>query len=333
MKLDALLAGDMPELVGRARTLADIGFDGAFTFEGNRDVFFPLVVAAEHTDLDIYTNVAIAFPRSPMHVAYQAYDLHRWSEGRFALGLGTQIRTHITRRYSAVWDKPLSQMREFVQATKAIFSAWQDGAKLDFHGDYHSFDLMPPIFDPGPLPTGPPPVWLGALGPKMTAMVGEEADGLLIHPFHTRRSLEELTMPALERGLRRRRAGREGFTFGVDVIVGPCDDAGADSVRAACRMNVAFYASTPAYRVTLDTHGWGELQPELQRLTREGRWDEMSALVPDEIVDEIAIIGTPAEVAAGIRDRYDGLADRVGFSLGAQVGDELLAEVVERLKG
>jgi probable F420-dependent oxidoreductase len=331
MKFDALLGGDLSELTERAPALADIGFDGVFTFEGNRDVFYPLVIAAQSTDLDLYTNVAIAFPRSPMHVAYQAYDLQRWSNGRFALGLGTQIRTHIQRRYSSTWDRPLSQMREFLHSTRAIFDAWDGDGSLSFAGDYYSFDLMPPIFNPGPLPSGPPPIWLGALGPKMTEMVGAEADGLLVHPFHTSRSLEELTLPNLRAGRAAAPEGRVPFTLGVDVIVGPHGDENADAVREACRTNVAFYASTPAYRVTLDVHGWGDLQPELRTLTREGRWAEMSALVPDEVLDEIAIIGTPAQVADGLLDRYVGIADRVGLSLGAQVSDEALADVLERV--
>ncbi|MCH7788959.1 MAG: LLM class flavin-dependent oxidoreductase, partial [Acidobacteria bacterium] len=217
MKVDALLGGDLAELTARAPALAEMGFDGVFTFEGNRDVFYPLVIAAQQTDLDLYTNVAIAFPRSPMHVAYQAYDLQRWSNGRFALGLGTQIRTHIERRYSATWDRPLSQMREFLQATRAIFEAWEGDGSLSFDGDYYSFNLMPPIFNPGPLPSGPPPIWLGALGPKMTEMVGAEADGLLVHPFHTSRSLEELTLPRLEAGLSAAPDGGAPFTLGVDV--------------------------------------------------------------------------------------------------------------------
>jgi probable F420-dependent oxidoreductase len=328
MKFDALLGGDLDELMSRAPALAEIGFDGVFTFEGNRDVFYPLVVAAQQTDLDLYTNVAIAFPRSPMHVAYQAYDLHRWSNGRFALGLGTQIRPHIERRYSSNWDRPLSQMREFVQATRAIFDAWQGDGSLSFSGDYYSFDLMPPIFNPGPLSSGPPPIWLGALGPKMTEMVGVEADGLLVHPFHTSLSLEELTLPRLAAGRARAPERAAPFTLGIDVIVGPCDDENAEIVRETCRANVAFYASTPAYRVTLDVHGWGELQPELRTLTREGRWAELASLVPDEILDEIAIIGTPAQVANRLVERYGGVADRVGLSVGAQVTDDALAEVL-----
>lgn len=329
MKLDTTLMGALADVPETARNLAAAGFDGVFTFEGNTDIFFPLVLAAEHTDLDLATNVAIAFPRSPMHLAYQAWDLHKQSEGRFSLGLGTQIRPHIERRYSATWGRPVAHMRELVEATRAIFSCWQDGTPLDHHGEYYDFDLMTPIFVPDALPWGPPPIWLGALGPKMTQMAGEVADGLWIHPFNTRTFVTEHTLPNLAEGAQR--AGRDPATIalGIDVMVGVYrTEEERETAVNGCRFNLAFYGSTPAYRVTLDAHGWGDLQPRLRTLTKENRWDEMGSVVDDEILHTIAVVGTPDECAAQLRDRYGDLASRLGFSLPYGPSTELLAELV-----
>ncbi|HVW81281.1 MAG TPA: TIGR03617 family F420-dependent LLM class oxidoreductase, partial [Mycobacteriales bacterium] len=202
LPVDAHLVAPVGEEDVAARRLADLGFDGAFTFEGAHDAFFPLVTAARSgADLDLMTNVAIAFPRSPLALAYGAWDLQTLSRGRFRLGLGSQIKTHVERRYGSRWGSPVAQMREWVEAIHAIFAAWQSGEKLDFRGEYTSHTLMTPTFDPGPNEFGPPPVLLGALGPKMTQVTAEVADGLLTHPFNSRRHLLERTLPAVDTGL------------------------------------------------------------------------------------------------------------------------------------
>lgn len=336
MKFDMALSADLGGVQAQAQAYEAMGVDGVFTFEGQRDVFFPLVTAATHTGLDLYTNVAIALPRSPMHLAYQAFDLHRLSEGHFALGIGSQIKPHITKRYSAVWDRPVAQMRELMAATKAIFACWQDGERLDFRGDYYTFTLSTPIFEPGPLEWGAPPIWAGALGPKMTQMTAETADGILIHPFCTEQFLRTKTMPAVKAGLAA--AGRTGddFTFGVGVIVGlygdDADESEAWKVEQRCRSNLGFYGSTPAYRVVLDAHGWGELQDELNRLTKEGRWADIGDVWDDEMVHTLSVQGTPTEAAAEIKSRFGGLADRIHLSLhGAP--QHLVAELFDALKG
>ncbi|MGI9604077.1 MAG: TIGR03617 family F420-dependent LLM class oxidoreductase [Acidimicrobiales bacterium] len=330
MHIDTALMGTLAEVPERARMLAAAGFDGLFTFEGNSDIFFPLVLAAEHTDLDLATNVAIAFPRSPMHLAYQAWDLHRQSGGRFSLGLGTQIRPHIERRFSATWGRPVAHMRELVEAVQAIFACWQDGVTLDHHGDYYDLDLMTPIFVPEALPWGPPPIWLGALGPRMTQMAGEVADGVWIHPFNTRTLLVDHTLPNLHAGIDRAGRDRNDVKLGVDVMVGVHrTDEERETAINGCRFNLAFYGSTPAYRVTLDAHGWGDLQPQLRSLTKENRWDELGAVVGDEVLHTIAVVGTPEECAEQLRDRYGDVATRLGFSLPYSAAPDLLADLVQ----
>jgi probable F420-dependent oxidoreductase len=219
MRVDTQLTAALGAVADQARQLRDAGFDGVFTFEGPHDVFFPLVEAAAVNDLDLYTNVAIAFPRSPLHLAHQAWDLQARSGGRFALGLGTQVRRHIESRYSAPWERPVARMRELVLAIRAIFESWQTGTGVDFRGDFYTHTYSPPIFRPAPLPAGPPPVWVGAVGPMLTQTVAEVADGLLVHPFHSERFLSEHTLPNLERGLARANRQREGFTLVADVIV------------------------------------------------------------------------------------------------------------------
>ena len=332
--VDSVLDAPYAGIEQQARDLAAMGFDGAFTLESNRDVLFPLALAARSgAGLHLYPNVAIAFPRSPMHLAYQAWDLQQLTEGRFALGLGSQIRPHIEKRYSARWDRPVRQMRELVAATKAIFRTFHEGEPLAFRGDYYTFTLMTPTFIPPPLEWGPPPIWMGALGPQMTRAAAEVADGVLIHPFNTERFLREQTLPRVEAGLAA--SGRARADFGLTVTTIVCV-YGTDEERVAaergCRFNLAFYGSTPSYRVTLDVHGWEGLQPELNRLTKEGRWAEMGELIDDEVLRTICVCGTPAEVAAQLRARFAGLADRVAFSVPYGVRPELLAEVLDLLR-
>lgn len=331
MKYDMVLA-NRDDAEHAARALHEMGFDGAYTQEGNRDVFFPLLLAARAAPLDLYTNVAIAFPRSPMHLAYTAFDLQRASQGRFALGLGSQIRPHIEKRYSARWDHPVKQMREYVQALHAIFDCFHEGKKLDFRGEYHTFTLMTPTFVPEPLPWGPPPIWMAALGPVMTRTAAEVADGVLIHPFNSERFLREVTVPAVAEGLRRSGRARDGFTLGVDVILCVYGDEEEQAVaEQGCRFNTAFYASTPSYRVTLDVHGWGDRQPRLNEMTKAGRWGEIGSVVDDELLDTVCVRGTPAEAAAVVRSRYADLADRVSFSVPYAVRPDTLAAFVAEL--
>jgi probable F420-dependent oxidoreductase len=246
-----------------------------------------------------------------MHLAYTAHDLQRASGGRFALGLGTQVRKHITQRYGGTWESPVEQLRECVLAIRAIQTSWQDGTPLSFEGRWSTHTYCPPLFDPGPVPGGPTPLYVGAVGPRMVTMAAQVADGLLVHPFCTARSLTEHTWPLVDAGL----AGRTGFTLvgQATVAVGRTSEELARA-RDAVRSLICFYVSTPAYRFVLDVHGWGELQPKVRELTRAGRWDELTAAVPDEVVDAVAISGDPDEVAAQLAERY-ARCDRVGLSM------------------
>jgi probable F420-dependent oxidoreductase len=328
MKIDTVLMAEPADVASRARELADLGFDGVFTFEGIGDVFLPLTLAAAATDLTVYSNLAIAFPRSPMHTAYTAWDLQKLSEGRFLLGLGTQVKANIERRFSAEWSRPVERMAEYVQALKAIFRCWQEGERLDFRGEFFTFTLMQPTFNPGPNPFGPPPVLVGALGPKLTRAVAATADGLLLHPFMSERYLHEHTLVNVAAG--RQEAGREDDDFSIvatSIVCTGRDEAEMATAAAGSRSLLAFYGSTPAYRPVLDQHGWGDLQPELNTLSKLGRWDEMGALIDDEVLDTLAIRAEPSAVAAEILRRFGEVADRVGFYLPYAIDPATVAEV------
>ena len=316
------------DAVQRATLLREAGASGVFTFEGPFDVFTPLVLASTVPGLDVMSNVAIALPRNPIQLAHQANDLQLLSEGRFILGLGTQIRTQIEKRYGAEFDRPVARMKELVGALRAIFATWNTGERLDFRGEFYRHTLMTPTFVPGPNPFGPPPIFLGALGPRLTRATAEVADGLLVMPFGSKRFLHETTLPAVREGLAA--AGRSDDDFAVvpEIIVSVGSD---DRDHASTRMLLAFYGSTPAYRPVLDAHGWGDLQPELNAMSKQGRWQEMATLIDDEMLHTIAACGTPAEVAAHIRDRVEGVSDRICLYQPGPIAVDALAEIVDAL--
>ena len=309
----------------RARALREAGAAGVFTFEGPHDVFAPLTLASTVGGLDLMTNVAIALPRNPVQLAHQAWDHQLLSGGRFTLGLGTQIRTQIEKRYGAAFDRPVERMRDLVGALRAIFATWQSGERLDYRGEFYRHTLMTPTFTPGPNPFGPPPIYLGALGPRLTRATAEVADGLLVMPFGTTRFLREATMPAVRDGMAA--AGRrvEDFAVVPEVIVSAGDD------HTATRRLLAFYGSTPAYRPVLDIHGWGDLQPELNALSKQGRWAEMGGLITDDVLHTIAACGTPRQIADHIRARTDGIADTVCLYQPGPIATETLAAIVDEL--
>lgn len=310
-----LPVGDPRGTVSALAGLEHDGFAGGYTFESSHDPFLPLAAAASTTTtLRLGTAVAIGFARNPMVLANIGYDLQLMSEGRFALGLGAQIRPHIEKRFSETWSHPARRMREMVLAVKAIWDAWQTGGDLDFRGEFYTHTLMTPAFDPGPNPHGPPPILVGGFGPRMVGVAGEVADGLVVHPFASRRSMEELTLPALDAG--RDRAGRARSdldVFWVTIAVPWGDDEQRRAGLQAARAQLAFYGSTPAYRPTLDLHGWGHLQPELNALSKQGRWDRMIELVPDAWLDELAVVGPVDEVADRLHARAAGLTSHIGL--------------------
>ncbi len=332
MQIDTQLSG-LEDAPAHARRLEELGVDGAFTFEGPHDVFTPLVLAAGATSrLELATNVAIAFPRNPVQLAHQAYDLQQLTRGRFTLGLGSQIRAQVEKRYGASFDRPIARMRELVGALRAIFATWETGEPLDFRGDFSSHTLMPPMFNPGPLPFGMPPIAIGGLGPQMVRLAAEVADGLLVMPFNTAAHFAQRTLPAVQEGLARAGRKRSELVVTGEVIVccGTTEEELA-TARSAGRWLLSFYASTPAYRPVLEVEGWGDLQPELNRLSKAGRWQEMPDVIDDTVLGALAAVGAPDEVAADIRARFDGGVDRVGFYTPYPVTDETLGAMVSAL--
>ena len=313
-----------------AAQLADAGVDGVFSFEGPHDGFVPLTLAAPNTRVDLYTNVAIALPRNPMQLAYLANDLQLLSGGRFMLGLGSQIKPQIEKRFGVPFDPPVARMRELVQAIRAIFAAWSTGERLRFEGEFYRNTLMTPMFNPGPNPHGAPPVLLGALGPLMTRMAAEVADGLLVMPFSTERFFTDHTLPNVTTGLARAGRTRSDFTLITQAIV--CvgrDEAEYAVASGGAKALLSFYGSTPSYRPVLDAHGWGDLHVELNALSKLGRWLDMIGLIDDEILHTIAVCGTPAEVAEQLVRRFDGVADRVAFYMPYAAPTDLIAAIVD----
>ncbi len=315
-----------------AARLEAAGVDGVFTFEGPHDVFLPLALAASATDLSVMTNVAIAFPRNAVHMAHSAWDLQLLSSGRFTLGLGTQIRTHVERRFGADFDRPVARMRDTVEAVRAVFATWQDGTPLDHRGPYRSHTLMTPVFSPPPSEWGPPPVVVGGLGPKMCAMAAEVADGLAVMPVTSERFFAEQTMVAVHEGLGRRDPALPQLQVLPELIV--CtgrDEAEMSVAEQGCRGLLGFYCSTPAYRPVFDCEGYGDIQPAARALTKEGRWDELGGLIDAPLLEAIAVRGTPAEVARRIVDRYSAHTDRIAVYLPYATADGLLEELIDQL--
>ncbi len=299
----------------QAKGQEDAGYDGIWTAETSHDPFFPLLVAAQHTErMELGTGIAVAFARNPMTLANTAWDLQAYSKGRFILGLGSQIKPHITKRFSMPWSHPAPRMREMILAIRAIWDCWNNGTKLDFQGDFYTHTLMTPFFNPGPNPYGDAKIFLAAVGELMTEVAGETCDGILCHGFTTERYLREQTIPAIERG--RAKAGKtmEGFELSLPafVVTGTTEEEFAASAKGT-REQIAFYGSTPAYRAVLDLHGWGDLQDELNRLSKEGRWQDMGDAIDDEVLSTFAVIAEPGELAAGITARWGHLIDRLSF--------------------
>jgi probable F420-dependent oxidoreductase len=335
VKIDAALTTtqllDVPDAASR---IESSGYDGLFTFEGTHDPFFPLLLAAEHTErVELTTAVAIAFARNPMTLAQVAYDLQLASHGRFNLGLGTQIKPHIEKRFSMPWSKPVERMRELVLAIRAIWECWHEGTRLKFSGEFYRHTLMTPFFNPGPNPFGLPRIFLGGVGPRMTEVAGEVADGFMVHPFSTATFMRETTVPALERGLATSNRSRADLEVAFPLMAIIADDEETISkAREAMRPRLAFYGSTPAYRIVLETHGWGDLQGELNRLSKEGDWKTMNSLITDDVIDEFVVQSGPDDFASVVRARYGDMVQRVSFDTPDRLGSEPVERVLAGFK-
>ena len=335
MKVDmGQYAGSVEEAAQAAVRAESFGYDGWWAFETKHDPFLGCAVAAERTErVTVGTSIAVAFARNPMTVAVQANDVQALSGGRFVLGLGTQIKPHITRRYSMEWSHPAPRMREFVLAVRAIWEAWANGAPLDFQGDFYTHTLMTPFFDPGANPHGPPPVVMAAVGPLMTEAAGEVADGIFCHAFSTERYLREVTLPALQRGAAKAGRSLDGFELSAPSFVVAADtEEEIEAGIAAVRSQIGFYGSTPAYRPVLEAHGWGDMQDELNALTKRGAWDEVAGVISDEVLHTFAVVGTPEEAVEEVRRRYGDVATRITIATPQGADPERWAPVFARLR-
>lgn len=328
--MDIAFHGDPARLPAMARQIEERGtVHGLFVAEAAHDPFVSLALAAVNTEhLRIGTSIALAFARSPMSMAYSAYDVHRLSGGRLLLGLGSQIKPHIVRRYDMPWSRPTARMREYVEALRAIWHSWQTGEPLRFRGEFYTHTLMPPLFDPGPLGYESPEIWLAAVGPRMVETAGAVADGLLAHPLLSRDYLSDVLLPGLAAG--RSSAGRDGERTLICALTMVATGRTEESLRhavAATRRQIGFYASTPAYRTVLDHHGWGGLHEVAHQHTVHGRWDELGDLVDDEVLHTFAVVEEVEEVAPRLRERFGGLADRVMLSMPYDADETLALDV------
>jgi probable F420-dependent oxidoreductase len=307
--------GDIGAIVEQLTSADRMGYAGVWSTEVARDPFLPALLAAEHAPrLTVGTAIAVAFARNPMSMATVANDLQSLSSGRFMLGLGSQIKAHIERRFSMPWTRPADRMREFVAALHAIWDSWRNDQPLDFRGDFYQHTLMPPAFRPGPNVFGPPPVLIAAVGPQMTAVAAEVADGLLVHGFTTERYLREVTVPLVNSVLKRKPNPSCDFVLSYPgFVVTGLDERSMLEAAAAVRHQIAFYGSTPAYSSVLDLHGWGDLHTELHRLSKINAWDTMTGLIDDTMLDTFAVVGEPEEVGAEVRRRFGDIIGRFSF--------------------
>jgi probable F420-dependent oxidoreductase len=332
VKIDAgLMTADLTAAGATAARLEAQGFAGAWSFESAHDAFLPLVLAAQTTErIALGTAVAIAFARNPMNVAQLAWDVQTLARGRFLLGLGTQIQPHIEKRFSMPWSRPTERLREFVLAIRAIWRAWETGERLSFRGDFYTHTLMTPFFNPGPNAFGAPPIFLAGVGPRMVEVVGEVADGFLVHPLHSPSFLSAVTLPALERGLAKSGRARKDIAVSCQTIVAMgATPAQIEAARQKARGQISFYGSTPAYRGVLEHEGQAALHPELNRLSKVGAWGEMAKRIDDALLDAIAVSGTPAEVGRKLRERNAGFASRTTLMLYDETGDpEAVRDVI-----
>ncbi|MCZ8377348.1 TIGR03617 family F420-dependent LLM class oxidoreductase [Mycobacterium sp. CPCC 205372] len=335
MKVDGGLQLDFDRhgsVADSARAAAAVGYDRLFAAETSHDPFLALALAAGAADIELGTNIAVAFARNPMTVAMTANDLQQLTGGRFILGLGSQIKAHITRRFSMPWSHPAARMREFILALQAIWESWNQRTRLEFEGEFYRHTLSAPLFDPGPNRFGPPRVFLAAVGPMMTETAGEVADGVICHSFTSASYLSEVTLPALHKG--KATAGRTDdieVCLPVFLATGP---AGADLTPEIDKLKkqLAFYASTPAYRGVLEHHGWEEVHTEAHRMSRAHRWDDMAALIDDGMANTLGVVADAATLAEELLTRFGGLVTGLRLNVPYQDAPEVWAPVIAQLQ-
>lgn len=316
MKFDTgVLAPSLANVPDLARQAEAIGFDGLWASETQHNAFLPLVLAAEHTGrIELGTAIAVAFARNPMDIAYTAWDLAQFSRGRFILGLGTQVKPHIERRFSMPWGPAAPKLREFILALRHIWDAWQNGTRLNFRGEFYQHTLMSPFFNPGPIEYPAIPIYIAGVNEQLCRLAGELADGFHVHPYHSPAYLRERVIPWIEAGAAAagRRRADVALSTSVFVITGR-DEAAMERSRTAVRQQIAFYASTPTYHPVMAHHGWLETAERLSALAARQKWDEMPALVTEEMLETFAVAAPPERLAAAVQARYTGLLDRVAY--------------------
>jgi probable F420-dependent oxidoreductase len=334
MKVDGGIGFDLSKAGTAAKEAEEAGYSGIWTAETSHDPFFPLLLAAEHTnDIELGTSIAVAFGRNPMLLANIGYDLQAFSGGRFILGLGSQIKPHIEKRFSMPWSHPAARMREMVLAIRAIWDCWDNGTKLDFRGEFYKHTLMTPFFNPGPAPHGHARIFLAGVGALMTEVAGEVCDGFICHGFTTERYLREVTLPALERGRAKAGKSMDGFEIvGPSFVVTGTNEDELEAAAQGTRQQIAFYGSTPAYRPVLDLHGWGDLQDELNSLSKQGEWVKMGDLIDDEILTTFAVMGEPEQIAPELHRRYGDCIQRISFYAPYRSDPDRWRGVLEALK-
>lgn len=316
MKFDvSLLVHDLGQMPALARFADELGFDGIWTFETSHEPYLPLVLAAEHSQrLSIGTSIAVAFPRSPTITAQIAWDLARYSHGRFILGLGTQVKGHNERRFGVKWERPVDKMRDYILAVRAVWQSWQHQTRLNYQGEFYKLTLMTPFFSPAPHEFQPIPIFVAGVNRRMCELAGELCDGFHVHPLHTARYIEEKILPNIQTGLAKSSRDRSAIELSSSIFVIPTDDAmQAVKYEAEVRQQIAFYASTPTYRPVFELEGWGAVADRLKALAAQGKWNDMPALVSDAMLDRFALRGSWAELPALLRQRYSGLLDRVSY--------------------
>ena len=313
MKTDGYLSTNLHKVGEQAAAAEAAGHLGAFTAETSHDPFLPLVVAAQHTEtLQLGTSIAVAFARSPMTLANTARDLNEFSEGRMILGLGSQIKPHITKRFSMPWSKPAARMRDFITAMHAIWDCWDTGEPLRHRSEFYTHILMTDFFNPGPATHGKPDVYVAAVGPLMMRVCADLCDGWMVHPFNTPEYFNEVALPKF-RGFMDE-AGRPHDACQVALpafVVTGDDDGEMEAAAQFVKGQIGFYGSTPAYVDVLEHHGWGQAHGELNRLTKEGRWDELASVIDDEMLATFAVVAEPDQVDAALEDRYGSTVDRI----------------------
>jgi probable F420-dependent oxidoreductase len=333
MKIDGRVEFGTRGIGPAARASEELGFDGLWCAETNHDPFLALAVAAQATErLELGSAIAVAFARNPMNLAMLANDLQLLSEGRFILGLGSQIKAHITRRFSMPWSRPAARMRELVLAIRAIWASWDEGSRLDFQGEFYQHTLMTPVFSPGANPYGNPKIILAAVGEIMTEVAGEVGDGMIVHAFTTERYLREVTIPALERGANKSGRSRKDLIVNYPGFVVTGEGKQFEDAKSAVKRQIAFYGSTPAYRGVFELHEWGEVGDSLNAMSKKGQWTEMGDLITDEMLDSFAVVAPIEEVPDLARKRYADVVDRFSFYIPYELATEQWAQIVQGFK-